>query len=104
MDEKPKKNWKGITSLVIYGGIMLLSNGRLHVQEFIEPVTDLCPRFFNVVLMAVCFFGLLCAISAIRTEKVSGLLLGGLAALLWVDWFAGGIDFYLRYSARHGFR
>jgi hypothetical protein len=103
MDEKPKKNWKGITSLLIYGGIILLEDGRLHIQEFIEPVTDLCPPIARVVLVAACFFGLLCAISAMLTEKISGLLLGGLAALLWVGWFADGIDFYLRYSARHGF-
>ena len=104
MDEKPKrKNWKGITSFLIWVGIMqMLTNGfpfyGFHIGAAISPF------FANAFVNVAACFGLLCAVSAIRAERVFGKIVGGIAALLWFFWFADWIDFYFRYFAKYGFR
>jgi hypothetical protein len=103
MDEKPKrKNWKGIASLLIWIGIMQMLTNSFPFYGFRVGLA-ISPFFANAFVNVAACFGLLCAVSAIRTERMIGQIFGGIAVLLWFFWFADWIDLYFRYYARHGF-
>ena len=93
MDEKIKrKNWKGITSFLIWVGIMqMLTNGFPFYGFRIGLAIS--PFFANAFVNVAACFGLLCAVSAIRNERILGKIVGALRLCFGSSGLLNGLTF-----------